>query len=54
MDGSTVAGAVTINGTYTSDFNTNTYMRGTINNKGNFQVNGGNGINTFCGSTAAT
>jgi len=37
LDGSTVAGAVTINGTYTSDLSTDTYLLGTINNKGNIQ-----------------
>jgi hypothetical protein len=45
LDGST-AGAITLNGTYTSDLNTNTYLLGTINNKNNFQVNGGAGDNT--------
>jgi len=37
LEGSTVAGAVTINGTYTSDLSTDTYLLGTINNKGNIQ-----------------
>ena len=46
LDGSTAAGAVTINGTYTSDLNTDTYLRGTINNTGNFQLNGGSGTNS--------
>ncbi len=46
LDGSTGAGAVTINGTYTSDLNTTTHLRGTINNQGNIQVNGGSGNNT--------
>ena len=46
LDGSTGAGAVTINGTYTSDLNSATYLLGTINNLGNLQVNGGNGTNT--------
>jgi fibronectin-binding autotransporter adhesin len=46
LDGSTGAGAVTINGTYTSDLNTNTYLLGTITNQGNIQINGGNGNNT--------
>ena len=32
LDGSTVSGAVTLNGTYTSDLNTDTYLLGTINN----------------------
>jgi len=35
LDGSTLAGAVTINDTYTSDLSTDTYLLGTINNKGN-------------------
>ena len=47
LDGSTGAGAVTINGTYTSPLNTNTYLLGTITNKGNIQLNGGSGTNTF-------
>ena len=46
LDGSTGAGAVTINGTYTSDLNTTTYLLGTINNHGNILVNGGGGNNT--------
>ncbi|HEY4930282.1 MAG TPA: hypothetical protein VII23_01820 [Terriglobales bacterium] len=47
LDGSTGAGAITINGTYTSDVNSDTYFLGTINNKNNFQLNGGNGVNTI-------
>jgi len=43
LDGSTAAGAITINGTYTSDLNTDTYFLGTINNRGGFQLNGGSG-----------
>ena len=46
LDGSTGSGAVTLNGTYTSDLNTDTDLLGTINNKGNIQVNGGSGTNT--------
>ncbi len=46
LDGSTGAGAVTINGAYTSDLNTTTYLLGTINNHGNILVNGGNATNT--------
>ena len=46
LDGSTGAGAVTLNGTYTSDLNTTTYLLGTINNHGNILVNGGGGTNT--------
>jgi len=46
LDGSTGAGPITINGTYTSDLGSNTYLLGTITNKNNFQVNGGNGTNT--------
>jgi PEP-CTERM motif len=47
LDGSTGAGAVTINGTYTSDLNTDTTLLGTINNKGNIQLNGGNATNSI-------
>jgi hypothetical protein len=47
LDGSTGAGAVTLNGTYTSDLNTITYLLGTITNQGNIQVNGGAGTNSF-------
>ena len=43
LDGSTSAGAITINGTYTSDLNTDTYLLGTINNNNNIQLNGGGG-----------
>ncbi len=46
LDGSTGAGAITINGTYTSDLNTDTFLFGTINNKNNFQVNAGSGNNS--------
>ncbi len=46
LDGSTGAGAITLNGTYTSDLNTSTYLLGTIKNQGNIQVNGGSGFNT--------
>src|ERR1022692_167377 len=47
LDGSTGAGAVTLNGTYTSDTGSNTYLLGTINNKGNFLLNGGSGANAI-------
>ncbi len=47
LDGSTTAGAVTLNGTYTGDYNSNTYLYGTINNQGNLLVNGGNNNNTY-------
>ena len=47
LDGSTGQGAVTINGTYTSDTGSTTYLLGTIANKGNIQVNAGGGNNTF-------
>ena len=46
LDGST-HGPLTINGTYTSDLNTDTTLLGTINNNNNIQVNGGSGINTI-------
>ena len=45
LDGST-QGPLTINGTYTSDLNTQTTLLGTINNKDNFQLNGGSGTNS--------
>ena len=47
LDGSTSGGAITINGTYTSDLNTDTYLLGTINDKNNFQMNGGSGSNAI-------
>jgi len=51
LDGRSVAqggqGTLTINGTYTSDFNSGTTLFGTINNRGNIQLNGGIGTNTF-------
>src|ERR1039457_4730653 len=47
LDGSTSAGALTIKGTYTTDFGANTYLYGTINNQGNLLVNGGNGSNSY-------
>jgi len=47
LDGSTVSGAVTINGTYTNGNNSTTYLLGTINNQGNIQVNGGSGNNSI-------
>ena len=53
LDGSTGAGAVTINGTYTSDSGSNTNVLGTITNKGNIQMNGG-GANTFLSLEANT
>ena len=46
LNGSTGAGAVTINGTYTSDFGSTTYLLGTINNQGTIQLNGGGGYNS--------
>jgi hypothetical protein len=46
LDGSTAAGMVTLNGTYTSDFNSSTFLLGTINNRGNILINGGSGTNT--------
>src|SRR5229473_1793338 len=41
-------GALTLSSgsTYTSDFNTTTNILGTINNNGNFQLNGGSATNT--------
>ncbi len=45
LDGTT-HGAITINGQYTSDFHTTTFLGGTVNNQGNILLNGGNGNNT--------
>ena len=47
LDGSTGGGAITINGTYTNDVNADTHLLGTINNKNNFQVNGGAAANSI-------
>ena len=46
LDGSTGAGAITINGTYTNGVGSNTYILGTINNNNNFQLNAGGGSNS--------
>src|SRR5271169_2426192 len=54
LDGSTGAGAVTINGTYLSDLNTDTFVAGTINNNNNFQMNGGGGANAILGLNTNT
>jgi hypothetical protein len=54
LDGSTGAGLITINGTYTSDFNSNTDLYGSIVNNHNLQVNGGNGTNTYLNVTTGT
>jgi hypothetical protein len=43
LDGSTPSGQVTINGTYTADYGSNTLLYGTINNQGTIQVNAGAG-----------
>ena len=45
LDGSTAAGAVTINGTYTASNNATTNIKGTITNNGTIQLNGGGGNN---------
>ena len=45
LDGTT-QGALTINGNFTSDLNTNTFLYGTINNNGNLQLNAGNATNS--------
>ena len=47
LDGSTGGGAITINGNYTNDVNADTHLLGTINNKNNFQVNGGSAANAI-------
>src|SRR5271167_881313 len=49
VDGSTGAGAVTINGTYLSDFGSDTFVAGTIVNNGQILMNGGGGTNTVLG-----
>ncbi len=54
LDGSTVSGAVTINGTYTNGNNSTTYLLGTINNQGNIQVNGGSSNNSILEIDSAT
>ena len=46
LDGSTGAGAITINGTYTNGVGSTTYILGTINNNNNFQLNAGGGANS--------
>src|SRR5271167_4089965 len=47
LDGSTAAGAITINGTYTNGNGSTTYLLGTINNNNNFLVMAtGNGNNS--------
>jgi hypothetical protein len=46
LDGSTSAGAVTLNGAYTSDYGSSTSLNGAIINNGNILVNGGNGYTT--------
>jgi hypothetical protein len=53
LDGNT-QGPITINGTYTTDINTNTYLFGMFNNHGNILVNGGGGANTFLFPTLLT
>ena len=51
LDGSTAAGAVTLNGTYTTDYNSNDlsfrHHQQSGQNQGNFQLNGGGGDNTY-------
>ena len=47
LDGIT-QGAITVNGTYlTNSSSSETFTTGTLNNNGNFQINGGNGQNAF-------
>ena len=46
LDGSTAAGAITINGTYTNGVGSITSILGTINNNNNFQLNAGGGSNS--------
>ncbi|MGA9145569.1 MAG: PEP-CTERM sorting domain-containing protein, partial [Candidatus Acidiferrales bacterium] len=45
LDGASHNGPVTLQGTFLADPTSNTYLLGTINNQGNFQMNGGNGSN---------
>ena len=52
LDGSTVAGAVTINGTYTNGNNSTTFLLGTINNQGNILVTDTGNNSTWRPSTA--
>jgi hypothetical protein len=47
LDGSTASGAITINGTYESVYNSQTWLRGTFINNGNIGVYGGDGYNTY-------
>ena len=49
LDGSTANGAVTLStgSTYTTGLGAQTTLLGTINNKGTFLVNGGNGSNSY-------
>ncbi len=54
LDGSTVSGAVTINGTYTGGTNTTTDVHGGIVNNGNMLFTGGNGSNSFLNLTGNT
>jgi len=54
LDGSTAAGAVTIQGTYTGDVGSTTNVLGTINNQGNIYMNRPGRLNpslTFLGDT---
>ena len=46
LDGSTGAGAITLNGTYTNGVGSSTEILGTINNNNNFQLNAGGGANS--------
>ena len=45
---------MTINGTYLSDLNSDTFVAGTIINNGQILLNGGGGTNTFLGLNANT
>ncbi len=54
LDGSTISGAVTINGTYTNGNNSTTLLLGTINNQGNILLNGGSGNNSNLEIDSAT
>jgi hypothetical protein len=49
LDGSTASGAIKLSSgsTYLSAGGNNTTVLGTINNQGNFQVNGGGGVDTY-------
>jgi hypothetical protein len=54
LDGSTAAGAVTLNGTYSSLEGSTTDLLGTVNNKGTLFILGGSNANTVLGLSGNT